>query len=141
MSKLGEIVARRRRELGLSQDAVAKRMKDAGVPVYRGTISHIERGHVHTPTPAVLNQLAAVLEIPPITLLAETRYSLPDDEVDVGRLASLYALLDSRRRVELIFLAEALLRAQHADEEVPQGAPGDDPVPLADSPIRDEPID
>jgi transcriptional regulator with XRE-family HTH domain len=109
---LGRFVHSRRKELGLSQADVTARMSQAGAQIDRSSISHIESGRIVTPAPDVLNALAVALEVSPLLLLERTGYNVQVIQPQSEQLSVTVALLDDRRRVEIVLLAQALLRAQ-----------------------------
>jgi len=117
MSQLGDSVRRRRKELGLSQQAVADRMGAAGCEAWRTTISAIERGVTGLPDPKTLHALSASLDLPSAALLEAAGYGIgPDIDVGFVQLRQSYAEMDGRRRREIVILADALLRAQRLDK-------------------------
>ncbi|MFE5675069.1 helix-turn-helix domain-containing protein [Streptomyces erythrochromogenes] len=57
-------VRRSRRDLGLTQEALASRCAEAGVPVAHSHISKIERG-LYSPRPPLRRVLAQLLDLDP----------------------------------------------------------------------------
>lgn len=116
MKLLREFVTRRRNELHLSQQDLAR---TSGVPA--GTIASIEAGRVtRSPRPDTLRRLANGLEVPPEALLQLSGYLT--DEVaflDATRLPEAHSrqwdfldlrALDQTARLELIGLYTSMLR-------------------------------
>lgn len=116
MSALGELILGRRKALGLSQQAVADRMAEAGCSAWRTTISQIERGVISLPDPPTLHALAAALELAPAALMAAAGYPV-GQEIDAGfaHLRQSYEAMDAIRRREIVALADAMLRVQRSE--------------------------
>src|SRR6266567_2536492 len=73
--KLGKLLRARREALGLSLREAARR-----ADVDKGTISHIEQGHIRNPGADVLMAIAQVLRIPMSDLLAVAGW-MPKNEL------------------------------------------------------------
>jgi len=112
---LCERVKARRRELGLSQQALAQRMGAAGRRVDRSLISQIEIGMVALPAAPTIAALSDALALPAGVLLSEAGYPLGEDDASFLQVRHAYRGLDAQRRRELVLLAEALLRAQELE--------------------------
>jgi transcriptional regulator with XRE-family HTH domain len=77
--RIGEAVARRRRNLGMTAQQLAERCKDLRAPIHRTTITKIENGRTRFDVGELLI-LAAALDIPPALLLFPT---FPDGTVEL----------------------------------------------------------
>lgn len=77
--RIGEQVAKRRKEAGMTAQGLAERCKELGVPIHRTTITKIEGGRSRFDLGELLI-LAAALDVPPILLLYP---GLPDEAVEV----------------------------------------------------------
>jgi transcriptional regulator with XRE-family HTH domain len=69
---LGEVMRARRRELGLTQEALAERIGDG---VRQADVSRMERGRVALPRRRRLERIAAALELPVGELLARSGWA------------------------------------------------------------------
>lgn len=59
---LGAVIAQRRQQLGLSQAALERRLREPGRPTDHQQVAVIERGEVSWPAPDTLRQLAGALD-------------------------------------------------------------------------------
>lgn len=77
--RVGEAVANRRKELGMTAQQLAERCKSLGVSIHRTTITKIENGRPRFDLGELI-VLAAALEVPAVALIYP---DLPDGEVEV----------------------------------------------------------
>lgn len=101
MPALGQLLRRRRDELGIGQEALAARLG-----VTQQTVSRWEMG-LSTPRPARLGELAQVLDLD-ATVLHRLAGNLPADERSEwsGAVSDLYAAMSSLTRAELLLLMD-----------------------------------
>jgi transcriptional regulator with XRE-family HTH domain len=74
-NSLGEVIRRRRIELGWTQEHLADRIAELGDPVRQPDISRLELNKVALPRRARLEQIAEVLNLPLGELLARSGWS------------------------------------------------------------------
>jgi transcriptional regulator with XRE-family HTH domain len=95
---LGQLLRRRRREMGLS-----KRRLAALTHMGDSTIVRLEQGRFAAPSPAKLTQLATALNIPLADIFARAAYFAPDELPLFGAyLQAKYPELSARTRSRLI---------------------------------------
>ena len=84
--RVGEAVAKFRKDAGMTAQQLAERCKELGVPIHRTTITKIEGGRSRFDLGELLI-LAVALDVPPIVLLYP---GLPDGEVEIipGRVGT-----------------------------------------------------
>jgi transcriptional regulator with XRE-family HTH domain len=75
---LGQVIRRRRKELGLTQEELAELI---GSGVRQAEISRLEHDHVTLPRRARLEQIARALDIPMGVLLARSGWTGADNEL------------------------------------------------------------
>jgi transcriptional regulator with XRE-family HTH domain len=68
-ARVGQSIARVRKERKMTAQALAKACADLGLPIGRVVIANLERGHRETITVGELMALAAALDVPPVTLV------------------------------------------------------------------------
>jgi transcriptional regulator with XRE-family HTH domain len=85
---LGEVIRRRRIELGWTQEHLADRIAELGDPVRQPDISRLELNKVALPRRARLEQIAEVLKLPLGELLARSGWSGAGAYFDEGDLES-----------------------------------------------------
>ncbi|HEU0114813.1 MAG TPA: helix-turn-helix transcriptional regulator [Thermomicrobiales bacterium] len=76
---MGDVVRRRRLELGWSQEELAARVSDADDEVRQSDISRLELGKVGLPRRARLQRIAAALGMPLGELLARSGWAMAGD--------------------------------------------------------------
>ncbi len=72
---LGMAIQARRRELGMTQQDLAKRVNHLGGDMRQSDVSRLERGQVTLPRRSRVQQIAQALEMPPGALLARGGWS------------------------------------------------------------------
>lgn len=102
---LGQLIARGRKDAGLTQEELARRVKTS-----RPTITSIERGYRRYISTSLVIKLAAALEVPPGLLLAELGIK-PSDAAQ-ATFQWLAEQLDDPNRRRLTAIGIALLQEQ-----------------------------
>ena len=114
---LGEAIRIRRRELGLSQEDLARRIADHGDAAFRQSdVSRLERGKVTLPRRERLEHMAAVLGLSLGDLLARSGWTGADAAFAAER--STNAVLPDARRDRLPIVAESPLHETHTQSAV-----------------------
>jgi len=125
--EIGALVAQRRQECGMSQDAVTTALKNIGVFGFgRDALGNLESGRTKTIAPDVAAGLARILPVTIAELCIAMGYDLPDysREPTAHQLLALHDLLRSPEQRELLVatareVTRGLLRLeQHPPQSV-----------------------
>ena len=94
---LGRFIRERRIELGLTQEELGDRLDP---PLSQAAISAMEIRRIGLPPPTRIRQLAAALEVDPVTLLAESGWTGAAGEAVMASLDTKFEYPTARNRWE-----------------------------------------
>ncbi len=117
---LGDLIRKRRKELGLKQSTLAEQ-----VGVVQSLISMIESGAVTDVRMATLRQLSSVLSIPLEELIGTSQLEMPPEvaalqsagvpDKDLQELAAKWAGLSAEDRQLALVMVRSMWERRHAD--------------------------